>query len=142
MNSVPCCIRTRLRNSRPESVVTYLAPSQGSLLLCLSTRLFFSSGGRAGRNPGDEVARQAFEREGGKSEYSSVRERNRRARCPASRCHPVYELNTLPACRRLHAGNSTLGLRLAVGQMVNWFIIYHTSPKYLVTFATAHLLSS
>ena len=84
---------------------------------------FFSSGGSAGENPGDEVARQAFEREWGKSEYSSVRERNRRARCPASRCHPVYELNTLPACRRLHAGNSTLGLRLAVGQMVNWFII-------------------
>ena len=45
-----------------------------------------------------------------------------------SRCHPVYELNTLPACRRLHAGNSTLGLRLAVGQMVNWFIITH--PVY------------
>ena len=123
-------------------MVTYLAHSQGSLLLCLSTCLFFSSGGRTEENPGDEVARQAFEREWGKSEYSSVRERNRRARCPASRCHPVYELNTLPACRRLHAGNSTLGLRLAVGQMVNWFIIYHTSPKYLVTFSTAHLLSS
>ena len=132
MNSVPCCIRTKLRNSKipgqkawlPIWLPRYdLAHSQGSLLLCLSTRPFFSSGGSAGENPGDEVARQAFEREWGKSEYSSVRERNRRTRCPASRCHPVYGLNTLPACRRLHAGNSTLGLRLAVGQMVNWFII-------------------
>ena len=120
MNSVPCCIQTRIRNSKFQArkrgnlfgylYMIWLIPRvlSYSAFLLASFLAACHTGGRAGEKPGNEVPRQAFEREGGKSEYSSVREQNRRARCPASSCHPVYEFNT--------------SLRLAVGQLVNSFL--------------------
>lgn len=55
---------------------------------------FLAPGDGQERTLGMRLRGRLLKGSGGRVEYSSVRERNRRARCPASRCHPVYELNT------------------------------------------------